>query len=280
MFGVELGSAVGVYRVKSVIARGPASVVVAAEAPGGELVALKLLTERRGRFARGGPLHTPLDHPAIQRVRDVVDDERWGLVLVMDLVDGVPLSRLVETRELPAALALLVLEQVAAALDHAHAGEVVHGDLKPDNVLVDAATGRAWLTDFGFVGRALHYLAPEVIQGGPPMPAADRYSLAAVAFTMLVGSPVFPKPTDDAVLDAHVNEPPPYASTRRPELPPELDAVLAVALAKEPTLRPQSAGALVEAITLALDTAAASLPSPEIAVAPEPRRPRWRWRRR
>jgi serine/threonine protein kinase len=280
VFGVELGSAVGDYRIHSVVARGPASVVVAAESPSGELVALKLLTDRRGRFERGGDVQTRLNHPAIRRVREVVDDEQWGPVLVMDLVRGRPLSALLEAHELPSALALLVLEQAAAALDYAHAAGVLHGDLKPANVLVDAASGQAWLTDFGIAERALHYLAPEVVQGGPRTAAADRYSLAAIAFTALVGSPVFPKPTDAAVLAAHLNEPPPFASRRRPELPAALDPVLAVGLAKEPTRRPDTAAALVEAITIALGAELAALPSPQIAVAPEPPRRRLRWRRR
>jgi hypothetical protein len=181
----------------------------------------------------------------------------------MRLVPGPTLAHLIKERELGAARALGLLAQVADALGAAHALGLVHRDVKPQNVLVDGDD--AYLGDFGLTrvedatvvtstGRLMGtvaYLAPEVIQGEGAGPAADRYAFAAMVFECLTGSVVFPRGTQAAVLYAHSNEPVPSISTRRPELPAELDAVFERALAKDPRQRPGSARELVDEVRAA-----------------------------
>ncbi len=89
------------------------------------------------------------------------------------------------------------------------------------------------------------YVAPEIVRGEEPTPASDRYSLGATLFHCLTGDVVFPRGSDAAVLYAHAAEPPPDIHERRPELPEELDAVMAAALAKDPDTRPETAQSII-----------------------------------
>lgn len=286
------GSTIGGYRVVRELGRGAASVVVQALPPGGGTpVAVKVglpgavgADELRGRLLRGARAQERLDHPGIVRVLATGHDDALGPYVVMELVDGRPLSGLLRAGELPADPALDLLGQVAAALDHAHAAGVRHRDVKPSNILVDADLRRARLADFGLARDAadaalttthglagtLQYLAPEVIRGGEPDAAADRYAFAATLYEALVGEPVFVRPTDAAVLFAHAQEEPEAPSARRPELGEAADAPLLWALAKDPAARPATAVELVAQVRDALGDHAAALPSPPAAIGPAP----------
>jgi DNA-binding beta-propeller fold protein YncE len=158
-----------------------------------------------------------------------------------------------------------LLTQVAGALDAVHLHGLVHGDLKPANVLLEQRAGaeHAYLSDFGAGRRVettasgqwlgtVEYVAPETIRGAPPDPRADLYGLACVAFEALTGAPPFHRDTAWATLWAHANDPPPSARQRRPALAPAVDAVLARGLAKEPGARYPSAQRLLEALGDAL----------------------------
>ena len=184
----------------------------------------------------------------------------------MQLVRGPTLAALALDGVLGAERALGLLAQVAGALDAAHAAGLVHRDVKPKNVLV-ANGDHAYLADFGLtrlggdsgatvtghlVG-TLAYLAPEVIEGRPATAASDVYAFAAMVFECLSGGPVFPRPTQAALLYAHTSEPPPAISGRRPELPSALDPVLERALAKTPAERPGSAVELMDSVRTALE---------------------------
>ena len=148
-----------------------------------------------------------------------------------------------------------LLDQVTGALDAAHEADLVHRDVKPQNVLVDEGD-QAFLADFGLTRAgtettvatsrpmlgSVAYVAPEIVRGEEPTPASDRYSFAATIFHCLTGDVVFPRGSDAAVLYAHATEPPPRASERRPELPEELDAGLrrrAREAARGPARRPR-----------------------------------------
>jgi len=141
---------------------------------------------------------------------------------------------------------------VASALDAAHVAGLVHRDVKPGNVLVDASPGRpdhVYLSDFGlskdtsqsaplseagqFLGTP-NYSAPEQIAARGVDGRADQYALACVAFTLLAGTAPFKRDDTVAVLWAHQSEPPPLLAALRPDLPPRADQVLARALAKAP----------------------------------------------
>jgi serine/threonine protein kinase len=156
------------------------------------------------------------------------------------------------------------VSRIASALDTAHAAGIVHRDVKPANVLL-APGPEVYLADFGLArapdglaltapGQALgtiDYLAPELLDGDRGGPATDIYGLSALAVEMLTGTVPYPRDTEAATLYAHVADPPPRVSDRRPELAP-LDEVLAAGMAKDPDERPPTAGALVMDMLAAL----------------------------
>lgn len=279
------GTTISDWRIEREIGRGATAVVYAVarvrSASGDDQVAaLKLalpgtLDDEAAveRFLRGAEAQRRLDAPGVLPVLDVGTDPQAGPYLVTPLIDGPTLAEALRAGSLPAARALGVLRDVAGALDAAAAAGVVHRDVKPSNVLLDG--DRGLLADFGLardheqdptmtgalVG-TLAYLAPELAKGAQPGPASDRYALACVAYQALTGSPVFRRPTDAAVLYAHVDEPPTPASAVRAELPVAVDAVFAAGLAKDPAARPATASAFVDALAQALGASVGTLASP------------------
>ena len=162
---------------------------------------------------------------------------------------------------------------MASALDAAHAAGLVHRDVKPANILVDARAGRpdhVYLSDFGVSKGAVSsvsltgtgqflgtpdYSAPEQIQGRVVDGRADQYALACVAYQLLTGEMPFERDQGLAVLLAHLSEPPPSLVSRRPDLPEAADRVLARALAKVPEKRYGSCGDFADALREALGLA-------------------------
>ena len=155
----------------------------------------------------------------------------------------------------------------------------MHRDVKPSNVLIAESAGRehCYLGDFGLTKRTgslsgvtavgevvgtLEYVAPEQITGDPLDERSDVYSLGCVLYECLTGQAPFPRATDVALLWAHVHEEPTPPSQARPELPKELDTVLARALAKEPGRRYRSASELMAATRSALRLGEAASPVP------------------
>ena len=193
----------------------------------------------RDRLLRESRLAASLDHPNVVPVYDAGEaDDR--LYLAMRYVEGTDLRALLRREgALEPARAVAIAAQVAGALDAAHARGLVHRDVKPSNVLLDQS-GHCYLADFGgqraHAGRAeptdgsllgtLDYVAPEQIRGDPVDAAADTYSLACLLFECLTAEPPFRRPSEVATVFAHLDEPPPRASERRPGLPPAVDDVL------------------------------------------------------
>jgi serine/threonine-protein kinase len=266
------GAMVGPYRVGRLLGRGGMAVVHEATHESiGRTVALKLVSpslEDPGfvdRFRREGRMQAALDHPNVVTVYEAGTSE-YGPYLAMRLIRGTTLAQLVDDGALTTERTLRLVAQVADALDAAHAAGLVHRDVKPRNVLVGEGD-HAYLADFGLTRRSdagaatatgffmgtLAYAAPEVLRGGIPGPAADRYALAAMIFECLTGTTVFPRPSHAAVVYAHTNEPPPRVSGRRQAAPRALDEALIAGLAKDPGERPPSAAALVERVRDALD---------------------------
>ncbi|WP_372787747.1 serine/threonine-protein kinase [Paraconexibacter sp.] len=259
------GALVGPYRLGRVLGRGGMAVVhEATHETHGRTVALKLLSGDLAsdpafveRFRREGRAQAALDHPHVVTVYEAGASDH-GLYLAMQLVPGATLAALRDRGVLTVDLTLRLHEEVAAALDAAHAAGLVHRDVKPTNVLVGPGD-HAYLADFGLtkIGDTagptvtgsllgtIAYLAPEVIRGEPATAASDRYAFAAMLYECLSGTPVFPRATHAALLYAHTNEPPPRISARRPELPAELDEVFVAALSKAPAQRPTTAATLV-----------------------------------
>ena len=272
--GSELGPAVTVsgYRVEALIGRGGMGAVYrAADESLGRKVALKVIAPElasdqrfRERFLRESRIAASLDHPHVVPIYQS-GEERGLLFIAMRYVEGTDLAKLLAAEgALEPRRALALLSQVGEALDAAHAKGLVHRDVKPSNVLIAEGVGRehCYLADFGLTRRAgsasgisaegelvgtLEYVAPEQITGDAPDARSDVYSLGCVLYACLTGQVPFPRATDVALLWAHVHEEPIRPSDIRPELPHELDSVVARALAKNPEERYRSAGELIEA---------------------------------
>ena len=229
---IQAGTVLDGYRVERVLGSGGMGIVYeATQLSLDRRVALKVLRTSLAeddalgtRLRSEGRLQASIEHPNVLDAYEVGESE-FGLFLSMRLVEGGDsLARELESGGLDAERALDLLGQAASALDAAHAAGLVHGDVKPQNILVDG-DGAAYLGDFGLTraggdsltaSRALlgtvAYVAPEIIAGEAPKAPSDIYSFAATMFHCLTGDPVFPLGTDAAVMYAHVDSPPPAAS--------------------------------------------------------------------
>jgi serine/threonine-protein kinase len=224
-------------------------------------VALKLIAadraadhEFRERFDVEARLAASLDHPNVIPVY-AAGEQDGRPYLVMRLVQGTDLHRLVQAEgPLAPARAAAIIAQVASALDAAHASGLVHRDVKPANVLLDAAD-HVYLTDFGLTRLAgsdtritetgqwlgtVDFASPEQLEGQRCDARSDVYALGCVLFHALTGRPPFVKGTVPATINAVVHETPPRPSALG--APRAFDRVLARALAKHPADRFPSAG--------------------------------------
>jgi serine/threonine protein kinase len=263
----RIGTELGGYRILEQLGRGGTSVVYRAEHVRlGRIAALKLLSPGLGeadfsdRFLRESRLAASLDHPNIVPVYDAGEQE-GVLYIAMACVAGTDLKTLIqEESALPLRRALFILGQIASALDAAHSRGLVHRDVKPANILV-GPEDRAYLSDFGavkelasagmtrtgtFVG-TIEYCAPEQIEGGEVDARTDVYALACVLYEALSGTPPFHRPSEVAVLNAHLHAPPPRLTKAAPGLPHQLEHVIQKALSKSPLDRYATPGELIAA---------------------------------
>jgi len=209
------------------------------------------------RFRREAQAAANLNHPNIVGIYDW-GQERGTYFIVMEYVEGRSLRDLIRSQgALPPAQVAEIGAEIAGALAFAHRSGVVHRDVKPGNVLMTAA-GRVKVTDFGIAratqgntGEALTqtgavmgtatYFSPEQAQGLPVDGRSDVYSLGVVLFEMLTGEPPFSGDTPVAVAYKHVREEAPRPSDRVLDVPPDLDQIVAAAMAKDLDVRYQSA---------------------------------------
>ena len=214
------------------------------------------------RFVREARTAARLAHPHIVPVHSV--EEHPGVVFfVMGFVDGETLgARVAREGVLTGAEATRIMQEVAWALAHAHAHGVVHRDVKPDNILLERASGRVLVTDFGIArrddvgdssgeGRVIgtpRYMSPEQASGDPVDGRSDLYSLGAVAFFAVTGRAPFEGASAVSVMAKHVTAQPPSVGAMRPGLPVPLVGAIGRCLAKSPTARFSTAEEL--AITL------------------------------
>ena len=267
------------YRIEKVLGRGGMGVVYLAEDLRlHRLVALKLLAPRlaadsrfRERLIVESELAASIDHPNIVPIYEA-GESRDRMFISMRYVDGDDLGGFLRRGPLALDAVLGIVVQIADALDAAHARGLVHGDVKPSNVLIAPGAGRdggdhVYLADFGLTHRftesapntderqlvgTIDYVAPEQIRGDAVDGRADVYSLGCLAFECLTGAAPFHDRSDVALLFAHLEEEAPSVTARRPELPRAVDAVCARALAKEPAERPATCRAFVDDLRRAL----------------------------
>ena len=273
--GLPTGTILGHFLIRRLLGRGGmAAVYEALDTRLDRIVALKVLPSEflhdptfGRRFENEARLVASLEHPNIVPIYEAGIEAGipW---MSMRLLAGGTLGALLERGHLPSAEVVRLLRQVAAALDHAHAVGVVHRDVKPANILLDAA-GTAWVADFGLAQMierdagltqtgmltgTPHYMAPEQALGKRVDHRCDIYSLGIVAYEMFVGTPPFAGDSPVSVLLRHVHEPLPV-----PEGPLSnarwIDPV-GKAAAKNPTERWPSASGFVDALESSLGAAA------------------------
>ena len=242
------------------------------------VVALKLLyagpgLERvvRERFVREALAVARVDHPHIIPVYAAGEADDFLYIAMRFVPDGDLRTLVHRDGPLPARRAAAVVSPVASALDTAHEHKLVHRDVKPANILVDAGHGKrpdhVYLSDWGLVRGVLSeggltqdgqfvgtpdYASPEQIKGQQTDGHADQYSLACVAYTILTGLVPYVRENPMAVLYAQLDEAPPRPTDVQPGLPRAVDAVLAKAMAKRPGNRFESCGAFADALREAL----------------------------
>jgi serine/threonine-protein kinase len=255
------------YRIDQLLGRGGMGIVYRVEhVRMGKLMAMKLLhgalahdRDVRMRFRREAEAASKLDHPNTVQVFDFGYSE--GLMyLVMELLGGRDLATVLDTEgPLPFDRVARIAVQICGSVGQAHARGIVHRDLKPENIRVLTDPGEpdfvkvmdfglaklresreeaanASVTRAGFIIGTPYYMAPEQIRGESPDPRTDIYALGALMYKCLTGEPPFWAPTPVGVLTKHLTDPlvPPSQRRGRWDLPPEADAIIARAMAKDP----------------------------------------------
>jgi serine/threonine-protein kinase len=220
--------------------------------------------DTKSRFRREALAIAHMRHPNILNVYDF-GEYRGTPYMIVEYVPGGSLANRLESRPLDRESAVAYLRGIGEALDYAHSLGIVHRDVKPANVLL-APDETPILADFGLVKLMESsvksmtgvttgtpaYMAPEQVTGTDVGPAADRYSLATIAYELLTGAYPFDGEGVMEMLYAHVHRQPPAPSLRTPELGPEVDAVILRGLAKTPSERWPTCEAFVDALAAAL----------------------------
>lgn len=236
----------------------------------GRIVAVKILheslTSDQGfleRFQREAHAAANLTHPNIVTVHDIGQDGGKHYI-VMEYVDGQTLKEVIrgyraKDRQVPISRAIDLTIQICNGIGYAHRANLVHCDLKPQNVLV-TRDDRVKVADFG-IARAMgrvsqqlderglvwgtpQYFAPEQAAGQPATPASDVYAIGVVFFELLCGRPPFRAEKPASIALKHLHEPPPFASDLNPAVPQQLAQIVRKVLAKEPSGRYRTAGQL------------------------------------
>jgi serine/threonine-protein kinase len=273
----------GEYSLQRELGRGGMGVVyLARDVQLDRDVAIKVLPSRlagsdaRARVVREARTAAGLSHPHVVPIHRV--GEAGGFAFfVMGYVEGETLGERLRTRgPLPPAEAARVLREVAWALAYAHGRGVVHRDVKPDNILLEAGTGRAVVTDFGLAhrgtdpvpdadpGRVMgtaHFMSPEQAANGPVDGRGDLYALGVVGYLAVSGRLPFETPSLPALLVRQATEAPPSVLRAAPGLPPALGAAIDRCLARDPADRFPDGEALAAALAPAPDARPALPPT-------------------
>jgi hypothetical protein len=268
-----VGKTLGPYQILELIGTGGMAGVFRAHQPSmNRNVAIKIMAENYSgdelfsrRFINEGRVIAQLEHANILPVYDFGEQD-GVLYIVMRYLDAGTLGDRITEEGMPLDEVVRIFSQLASALSYAHSRKVIHRDLKPGNVLIDAQ-GHAYLTDFG-IAKSLeadqnltgtdnvvgtpNYMAPEQGLGEPIDNRADIYALGVMLFEMLTGQRPFDADSQMAVMLKHIQEPPPAPRSINPDVPPLVEAVVLKALAKDREGRFQN----VEEMATALEQAA------------------------
>lgn len=270
----------GQYEIEREIGRGGMGIVyLARDLKLDRLVAIKTLpghlagsAEVRERFLREARTAAHLSHPNIVPIHRA-DEIDGHVFFVMGYVDGESLAQRLQARGRPPFAEIVAqLRDVALALGYAHARGVVHRDVKAENILIERATGRAVVTDFGIARLAesknltatgqvlgtVHYMSPEQVSGDAVDGRTDVYALGVVAFLALSGRFPFDSETPSAILVSHVTRAAPRLADVAPDVPLALAAIVDRCLAKSPNDRFETSGALAGALEAVLADASAA----------------------
>ncbi|MCC6178578.1 MAG: protein kinase [Chloroflexi bacterium] len=287
-----IGKRFGHYAIVGQLGRGGMASVFKAEQLGLERpVALKILHASLTaddtlvqRFQQEARIAANLHHPHIVTIYDVGEAD-GVFYIAMRYIEGENLGQLLRREgALAPERALRMVEQVADALDYAHARGILHRDIKPANVMVEPGDALT-LTDFGIAraGEQSHltatrmvigtpeYMSPEQARGEPLDKRSDLYALGVLMYEALGGRPPFSAASTPSLLYLHVHEPPPPLHEIRPDLPSALSDVLDKALAKDPASRFQSGREMMAGVRAALATLAHEPQTAETEISPSGR---------
>ncbi len=247
-----------VYQVRNVVTdRIEAMKVLLPEISGKEEVA--------ARFLREIKLLAALNHPNIATLHTALTIDNQ-LLMIMEYVEGQPISALLANGPLPVPDALTYIDQILDALSYAHQRRIVHRDIKPANMMLTPA-GTVKLMDFGIARTedeptmltapgstlgSMNYMSPEQVKGERTDERSDLYALGISLYEMVIGDRPFHGDSSFSLMAAHLNQPPTPPIELRPDMPAGLNDIILTAIAKSPADRFQSADAFRNAVKFVL----------------------------
>ncbi|MFY9562208.1 MAG: serine/threonine-protein kinase [Terriglobales bacterium] len=217
--------------------------------------------ELAARFLREIKLLASLNHPNIAQLRTAFTHDNH-LVMIMEYVEGTSMAVRLAGSSISVADALNYIDQVLNALSYAHQQNIIHRDIKPGNMML-TPQGVVKVMDFGIArsdadrtltlaGTSLgtvNYMSPEQVKGEPTDPRSDLYSVGICLYEMVTGKKPFEAGSDYSIMSAHVKEAPRPPVELQPGLPPALNEIILVAIAKDPARRFQTAAAFRNALS-------------------------------
>src|SRR5580692_11473253 len=226
--------------------------------------------ELADRFLREIKVLASLDHPNIAALRTALTLDNQ-LVMIMEYVEGTTLTQRMQQGPVPVADAVNYISQVLDALGYAHQQHVIHRDIKPANMML-TPQGIVKLMDFGIARSgddstltmtgttlgSLGYMSPEQVKGEPTDARSDLYSVGISLYEMATGRRPFRESSDYSIMAAQVNQPPTPPIDIKPGLPPALNEIILLAIAKDPAGRFQSADAFKNALSRVVPASAAA----------------------